>query len=93
MAGIVDASYGRDPLNVFTERGVYALTQGSANVLYGAFLPVAPAVIKGRGVPTEMGIFYLADGSLWLISGRRTTLISDALHLGPHKFIRPCPGY
>ena len=93
MAGIVDSSYGRDPLNVFTERGVYALTQGSANVLYGAFLPVTSDVVSAASVPTEMGIFYLAGGSMWLLSGRRATLVSDALHLGPHKYIRSCPGY
>ena len=96
MAGITDSSYGRDPLSVFTERGTYALTQGSANVLYGAFLPVSNNVIsRGRGssVPTEAGIFFLADGALWLLSGRRATLVSDALHLGPHKYIRACDGY
>lgn len=93
MAGIVDSSYGRDPLNVFTERGVYALTQGSANVLYGAFLPVTNDVVSAASVPTEMGIFYLAGGSLWLLSGRRATLVSDALHLGPHKYIRASRGY
>lgn len=97
MAGITDSSYGRDPLNVFTERGTYALTQGSANVLYGAFLPVSNSVISrkdgGCSLPTEMGVFFLADGALWLLSGRRATLISDALHLGPHKYIRDCDGY
>ena len=93
MAGITDASYGRDPLNVFTERGLYALTQGSANVLYGAFLPVSNLVGQRGGIPVEMGTFFLADGSLWLVSGRRVTLISDALSEGPHKYIRACPGF
>lgn len=97
MAGITDTSYGRDPLNVFTERGTYALTQGSANVLYGTFLPVSNSVISRKGgsgsLPTEMGVFFLADGALWLLTGRRATLISDALHLGPHKYIRDCEGY
>ena len=97
MAGITDTSYGRDPLNVFTERGTYALTQGSANVLYGAFLPVSNSVISRKGgsgsLPAEMGVFFLADGALWLLTGRKATLISDALHLGPHKYIRDCEGY
>lgn len=97
MAGIVDTSYGRDPLNVFTETGTYALTQGSADVLYGAFLPISNNVISRKGggasLPTDMGIFFLGDGSLWLLVGRRPQLISDALHLGPHKYIRACDGY
>lgn len=97
MAGITDTSYGRDPLSVFTERGTYALTQGSANVLYGAFLPVSNNVISSKGggaaLPTDMGVFFLGDGSLWLLVGRRPQLISDALHLGPHKYVRACDGY
>ena len=93
MAGIVDASYGRDPLNVFTERGLYALTQGSANVLYGAFLPLSNLKARRGGIPLEMGIFFLADGALWLVAGRQVTLISEALSLGPHKYVRSCLGY
>jgi len=93
MAGIVDASYGRDPLNVFTERGLYALTQGSANVLYGAFLPLSNLKSRRGAIPVEMGTFFLADGALWLVSGRQVTLVSEALSLGPHKYVRACPGY
>ena len=93
MAGIVDASYGRDPLNVFTERGLYALTQGSANVLYGAFLPLSNLKASRGGIPVEMGTFFLADGGLWLVSGRRVALVSEALSLGPHKYLRACTGY
>lgn len=93
MAGIADASYGRDPLNVFTERGLYALTQGSANVLYGAFLPLSNLKAQRGGIPVEAGTFFLADGNLWLVSGRRVTLVSEALSLGPHKYVRACTGY
>lgn len=93
MAGIVDASYGRDPLNVFTERGLYALTQGSANVLYGAFLPLSNLKAGRGGLPLESGIYFLADGGLWLVSGRQVILVSEALSLGPHKYVRDCTGY
>lgn len=96
MTGVTDTSYGRDPLNVFTERGTYALTQGSADVLYGAFIPVSDVVVNGgRGgaSPTPYGTFFLGAGSLWLIVGRRAQLISDALERGPHPYVRSCPGY
>ena len=93
MAGLTDVSYGRDPLSVSTERGLYNLTLGSANVLYGAFVPVSNIVTKRGGIPTEMGIFFLGDGGLWLLSGRRATLVSEALTQGPHKYVRACPGY
>jgi len=93
MAAVVDNSYGTDPLNVFTTRGVYALTQGSADVLYGAFIPISNIVAVDGGLGTEMGTFFLGAGNLWLIAGRRLTLISDALSRGPHKYIRACTGY
>lgn len=93
MAGLTDVSYGRDPLSVSTERGLYNLTLGSANVLYGAFVPVSNIVTKRGGIPTEIGIFFLGDGGLWLISGRHATLVSEALTQGPHKYVRACPGY
>ena len=93
MAGVVDASYGRDPLNVFTERGLYALTQGSADVLYGTFLPLSNLRAQRGGIPVEAGTFFLADGALWLVSGRRVKLVSEAMMPGPHKYIRACHGY
>lgn len=93
MAGVVDANYGRDPLNVFTERGTYALTQGSANVLYGAFLPLSNLKAARGALSLESGIYFLADGGLWLVSGRQVVLVSEALNLGPHKYIRSCTGY
>lgn len=93
MAGVVDANYGRDPLNVFTERGTYALTQGSANVLYGAFLPLSNLRAARGGLSLESGIYFLADGGLWLVSGRQVVLVSEALNLGPHKYIRSSTGY
>ena len=93
MAGVVDANYGRDPLNVFTERGTYALTQGSANVLYGAFLPLSNLKAARGALSLESGIYFLADGGLWLVSGRQVVLVSEALNLGPHKYIRSCTVY
>lgn len=93
MATYTDISYGLYPLNVFTERGLYALLQGSSNVLYGAFQPLSNLVTQRNSIPTEMGTFFLSEGALWLIAGRRTTLISDAIHLGPHKYIRTCGGF
>ena len=95
MAPIPDVPYGYDPLDVFTNRGVFALLQGSGNVLYGGFQPIAPLVSEGKGsaVATNMGIFFLAADGMWMVSGRNATLVSDALSLGPHDFIRTCPGY
>ena len=90
---VTDATYGREPLDVFTTQGVYALIQGSGDVLYSWFDPISPMIAEGPAVPTEMGIFFISGGSLWLCAGHRTTLVSDALSAGPHKYIRACTGY
>lgn len=93
MVAVADVSYGDYPLNVFTNRGLYALLQGSGTVLYGAFRPVSNLVTTANSVPTESGTFFLASGNLWAIAGSKAILISDALSLGPHKYIRNCAGY
>ena len=85
---VTDATYGREPLDVFTERGIYALIQGSGDILYAWFDPIDPMVAYGRAVPTEMGIFFLSGGCLYLCAGHRVTLVSDALMAGPHKYVR-----
>jgi len=85
---VTDATYGREPLDVFTERGIYALIQGSGDILYAWFDPIDPMVAFGRAVPTEMGIFFLSGGALYLCAGHRVTLVSDALMAGPHKYVR-----
>ena len=93
MVAVRDVSYGDYPLNVFTNRGVYALLQGSGTVLYGAFRSVSNLISSSNSVSTEMGTFFLAAGSMWCISGSSTVLVSDALSMGPHKYIRDCSGY
>ena len=90
---VTDATYGREPLDVFTTQGVYALIQGNGEILYSWFDPISPMIAEGPAVPTEMGIFFISGGALWLCAGHRTTLVSDALSVGPHKYIRACAGY
>ena len=85
---VTDATYGREPLDVFTTQGVYALIQGSGDILYSWFDPISPMIADGRAVPTEAGIFFLSGGCLYLCAGHRTTLVSDALMAGPHKYVR-----
>lgn len=90
---VTDATYGREPLDVFTTQGVYALIQGNGEILYSWFDPISPMISEGPAVPTEMGIFFISRGSLYLCAGHRTTLVSDALSVGPHKYVRACAGY
>lgn len=93
MVAVQDVSFGDYPLNIFTDRGVYALLQGSGTVLYGNFRSISNLVSDKNSIPTESGTFFIASGGLWAIAGSKAVLISDALHLGPHKFIRRNSGY
>ena len=93
MVAVRDVSFGDYPLNVFTDRGVYALLQGNGDVLYGNLRSVSNLITTSNSIPTEIGTFFIAAGGLWLVSGDNAVLVSDALSLGPHKFIRDCTGY
>ncbi len=93
MVAVKDVTYGDYPLNVFTNRGLYALLQGSGTGLYGAFRSISNLITTSNSVPTEMGTFFIAAGGLWLIAGNTVVLVSDALRLGPHKYIRNCFEY
>ena len=93
MVAVRDVTYGDYPLNVFTNRGLYALLQGNGVVLYGAFRSISNLITTANSVPTEIGTFFIAAGNLWMVAGDNATLISDALNPGPHKFIRDSAGY
>lgn len=93
MVAVPDVSFGDYPLNIFTDRGVYALLQGDGNVLYGALRPVSNLVSKTNSAVTDMGTFFVAAGGLYLLSGRTAVLVSEALHEGPHNYIRSSEAY
>lgn len=88
LMAVADISIGNAPLDVFTNRGVYALLQGDGNVLYGAFQSLSNLVSTSNSIPTENGTFFIAAGGLWVVAGLHAVLVSDALSLGPHKYIR-----
>ena len=88
LMAVADISIGDAPLDIFTNRGVYALLQGSGDVLYGAFRSLSNLVSTSNSIPTENGTFFIAAGGLWVIAGLHAVLVSDALSLGPHKYIR-----
>ena len=93
MVAVEDVDFGDYPLNIFTNRGVYALLQGTDTTLYRGFKFVSNLVSESNSVPTESGTFFIAAGGLWLVAGNRAILVSHALSLGPHDFIRSSEGY
>ena len=88
-----DVAFGTHPLNVMTDDGVYALSQGNGEVLYGNITKVNDLVATGGSASTKQGVFVLAAGGLWLIAGRHSTLVSEALNGGPHKYLRSNSDY
>jgi len=93
LAEASDVAFGTYPLEVMTDKGVYTLAQGSGNVLYGNIVKVNDLVATGGSASTKQGVFVLAAGGLWLVAGRFTTLVSEALNGGPHKYLRSNPDY
>lgn len=93
MVAVKDVTLGDYPLNVFTDRGLYALLQGNGVVLYGNFRSISNLITTSNSIPTENGTFFIAAGDLWLIAGDNAVLVSEALNPGPHKFIRSGAGY
>jgi len=93
MVAVRDVSFGDYPLNVFTDKGTYALLQGDGAVLYSNFRSISNLVSEKNSIPTEAGTFFIAAGGLWTVAGATATLVSDALHLGPHKYVRDASSY
>lgn len=93
LAEASDVAFGTHPLNVMTTDGVYTLAQGAGNVLYGNITKVNDLVAIGKSASTKQGVFVLAAGGLWLVAGRFTTLVSEALNGGPHKYLRSNSDY
>jgi len=88
LVAVADISIGNAPLDIFTTRGVYALLQGNGTVLYGETRPLSDLISSSNSAVTDGGTFILASGALWAVAGLSVVLVSDALQLGPHMFIR-----
>jgi hypothetical protein len=70
------------PVTVFTTNGIYALEQGSGEVLYQSVDPLQPFVIEGKATSTPNGIFFVSSNNLYLLSGREAANVSYVLN-GP----------
>jgi hypothetical protein len=77
---ITSSQVGQFPLYVFTEERIFALEAGSGNVLYGRTVPVSAEVCINRNVlQTKLGILFIAQSGLKVISGRDIADISDVI--------------
>lgn len=67
------------PVTVFTTNCIYALEQGSGEVLYQSVDPLQPLVIEGKATSTPNGIFFVSSNNLYLLSGREAANVSYVL--------------
>lgn len=68
---------GTYPVYVMTEKGVFALNQGSGGVLYASITPInTDKCVKGKTIQVRNGIAYYANGRLyWLIGRKRVDIL------------------
>ena len=71
---------GQYPLSVFTTAGIYTMEQGSGASLYGNIIPLQPQVIDGKATATPYGTFFISSKNIYVLSGRETANISQAVN-------------
>jgi hypothetical protein len=76
---ISSTQIGQYPITVFTTSGIYAMEQGSGQVLYGNIVPLQPHVIDGKAEATPYGTFFISSKNLYLLSGREAVNVSGVL--------------
>lgn len=84
---------GQYPLTVFTSNGIYALEQGSGEVLYGNVVPLQPQVIKGKAKSTPYGTFFVSSSNLYVLTGREAVEVSSILNGERELNIRDTKAY
>jgi len=76
---ISEAQTGQYPVVVLTDKGIFALEQGSGVVLYSNIIPISNDICSRGTVQTKAGVAYLANKAVNLLTGRKGVNISKAL--------------
>lgn len=69
----------QSPLTIFTSNGIFSLGQGSGSTLYGNIEPLQPQVIDGKAAATPYGTFFVSSKNLYMLVGRESVMVSEAL--------------
>lgn len=85
---ISEAQVGQYPLLILTEKGIYALQQGSGVVLYSNLIPINRDSCQDGIVQTKNGIIYIANNTLYYLVGRQGENMSFALENAPFTSVR-----
>lgn len=86
---LTSGQFGDFPLFVFTSKGIWALIQGSGDILYSSQIPVSNDVANGREsiTGTKAGIIYATTDGLKVIAGENPVLLSDVLNNKPFRLL------
>ncbi len=76
---ISESQIGMYPVNVFTDKGIYALQQGEGAILYGNIIPINTDVCTGDVLQSRNGLIYIANNNIYLLHGRRNLCISTLI--------------
>lgn len=90
---LTESQTGQWPVYAYTDRGVFALEQGSGEVLYARVTPVSMLVAESNAASSPYGHFFLSGGHLYNLRGKHAVIVSDALEAEPHKEIRSSAQY
>ena len=92
---ISQTQIGQYPLYVFTDEGIFTLEQGTGTVLYSNITMInTDHIAKGiSACQTRNGVAYIANSSVYILSGRNNLNISLALKGHLDKDIQECPAY
>lgn len=85
---ISEAQVGQYPLLILTEKGIYALEQGTGIVLYSNLIPINRDSCQDGIVQTKNGIIYIANSTLYYLVGRQGENMSFALENAPFTDVR-----
>ena len=81
------------PITVFTTNGIYALEQGTGEVLYQGVDPLQPLVVDGKPISTPHGIFFFSAKNLYVMLGEHVADVSGALSAKVDKDLRSLSAY
>lgn len=90
---ISEAQTGQYPIVVLTDKGIFALQQGSGIVLYSNLVPISNDRCEGGSIQTKNGVVYLANRSVNILVGRQAQNLSFPLEKLPDLAIRANASY
>ena len=90
---ISQTQVGQYPLYVFTNKGIFAMEQGAGAVLYANQVMINTDKCSQDVVQTRNGVVYIANNSIYILSGRNSLQISLPLDGSIDTDIRRAEAY